>query len=93
MAESFGDKGSGGRVVAALALVDIFEDFLALLRLHAALVHASDTAPHKFSVDNGVRCYPALHLPARDLVSRQLFVHQKVEDGLSPGRCCNFFDC
>ena len=31
MAESFGDKGSGGCVVAALALVDIFEDCLAFL--------------------------------------------------------------
>ena len=31
MAESLGNKGSGGRVVAALALVDIFEDCLAFL--------------------------------------------------------------
>ena len=31
MVESFGDKGSGGRVVAALALVDIFEDCLAFI--------------------------------------------------------------
>ena len=69
--------------MATLALVDIFEDCLALLRLHAALVHTSDTAPHKFSVDNGVRCRPMLHLSGQDLISRQLFIHQKVEDGLS----------
>ena len=37
MAESFGDKRSGSRVVATLALVDIFEDCLILLWLYAAL--------------------------------------------------------
>ena len=84
MAEGFGDKRSGSRVVATLALVDIFEDCLALLRLHAALVHTSDTVPHKFSVDNGVRCRPTLHLSGRDLISWQLFIYQKVEDGLRP---------
>ena len=31
MVESFGDKGSGGRMAATLALVYIFEDCLALL--------------------------------------------------------------
>ena len=31
VAEGFGDKGSGGRVVAALALVDVSEDCFALL--------------------------------------------------------------
>ena len=71
-------------MVATFALMDVFEDCLALLRLHAALVDTSDTAPHKFSVDYGVCCCPALHLPDRDLISRQLFVYQEVEDGLGP---------
>ena len=79
--------------MTTFALVNVSQDCLTLIQLHAALAHTSDTAPHKFSVDNGVHCCPALHLPGRDLISRQLFVHQKVEDGLSPRRCCNFFDC
>ena len=78
--------------MTTLALMDIFEDCFTLLLLYAALVNTSDTAPHKFSFDYGVCSCPALHLPGRDLISRQLLVHQKVEDGLSPRRCCNFFD-
>ena len=71
-------------MVAALALMDVFENCLALLWLYAALVDTSDTAPYKLSVDYGVCCCLALHLPGRDLISRQLFVHQEVEDGLGP---------
>ena len=70
--------------MTTLALMDIFEDCLALLRLHAALVYTSDAAPHEFPVDDGVCCYPTLDLSGRDLIGWQLFVHQKVEDGLSP---------
>ena len=70
--------------MTTLALMDIFEDCLALLWLYAALIDISDTVPHKLSVDYGVRCFSVLHLPGRDLISRQLFVHQKVEDGLGP---------
>ena len=80
-------------MVTTLALMDIFEDCLALLRLYAALENTSDTAPHKFSIDDGVCCCPALHLPGGDLISRQFFVHQKFEDWLSPGWCCYFFAC
>ena len=71
-------------MVAALALTDVFENCLALLWLHAALVDTSDTAPYEFSVDYGVCCRPALNLSCRDLVSRQLSVYQEVEDGLGP---------
>ena len=71
-------------MVAALTLMDVFENCLALLRFHAALVDTSDTAPYELSIDYGVRCRPALHLPRRDLISRQLFVHQEFEDGLGP---------
>ena len=71
-------------MVTILALIYIFEDCLALLRLYAALEDTSDAAPHKLSVDYGVRCCPALHVLGRDLISRQLFGHQKVEDGLGP---------
>ena len=70
-------------MVAALALMDVFENCLALLRLHAALVDTSDTAPYKLSVDYSVCCRPALHLPGQDLISWQLFVHLEFEDGLS----------
>ena len=71
-------------MVAAFALMDVFEDCLALLRLDVALLDTGDTAPHKLFVDYGVCCCPALHLPGRDLISRQLFVYQEVEDGLGP---------
>ena len=68
MAESIGDKGSGGRVVAALTLVDVFEDCFAPLWLYAALEHISDAAPNKLSVYYGVCCCSALHLPGQGLV-------------------------
>ena len=84
MAESFGDKGSGGCVVATLALVDIFEDCLAFLWFHAALEDPSHTALDKLSVYYRVCPCSALHLPGRDLIGRQLFVFQKLEDGLCP---------
>ena len=71
-------------MVTTLALMDIFEDCPSLFWLDAALVNTSDTAPYKLSVAYGVRCHPALHLPGKDLVNRQLFVHQEVEDGLGP---------
>ena len=84
MVESFGDKGSGGCVMAALALMDVFEDCLTLLRLNAALVDTGDIVPHQLSVDYVVCCCPTLHLLGRDLISRQLFVYQEIEDGLGP---------
>ena len=75
MAESFGDKGSGGRVVAALALVDIFEDCLALLWFYAALEDPSHAVSDKLSVYYRVGSCSALHLPGRDLIGWQLSVH------------------
>ena len=62
MAEGFGNECSRSRVVTTLALTDIFDDCLALLRLHAALVDTSDTATYKLSVDYDVGCRLALHL-------------------------------
>ena len=70
--------------MAAFALVDILEDCLTLVRLHTVLVHTSDTAPYQFFVDYGVCCCPLLHLLGYDLINRQFFFHQKVEDGLRP---------
>ena len=71
-------------MVAALALMDVSENHLALFWFYTALVNTSDTAPYELSIDYGVRCRPALHLPSRDLISWQLFVHQEFEDGLGP---------
>ena len=51
-------------MVAALALMDVFENRLALLWLYAALVDTSDDAPDQLSVDYGVGCRPALYLPS-----------------------------
>ena len=51
-------------MVAALALMDVFENRLALLWLYAALVDTSDVAPDQLSVDYGVGCYPVLYLPS-----------------------------
>ena len=62
-------------MVVALALMDISENCLALLWLHVALVDTSDTAPDQLSVDYGVGCRSALHLPSQDFISWQLFVH------------------
>ena len=84
MAESFGDKGSGGRVVAALSLVDMFEDCLDFLWFYTALEDPSHAASDKLSVYYRVGSCSALHLPGRDLISRQLSVHQEIEDGLRP---------
>ena len=84
MAESFIDKGSGGRVVAALALVDILENCLALLWFYAALEDPSHAVSDRLSVYYRVGSCLALHLPSRVLIGRQLSVHQKLEDGLCP---------
>ena len=82
MAESFGNKRSRGRVVATLALVDIFEDCLALLSFYIALEDPSHAASDKLSIDYHVGSCSALHLPGLDLIGRQLSIHQKLEDGL-----------
>ena len=50
-------------MVAALALMDVFENCLALLWLYVALVDTSDAAPNQLSVDYGVGCRPALYMP------------------------------
>ena len=84
MSEGFGDECSRSRMVAALAFMDVSENFLALLWLDAALVDASDTVPDQLSVDYGVGCCSALYLPSEGLISRQLFAHQEFEDGLGP---------
>ena len=80
-------------MVAALALMNVSENCLALFWHYAALVNTSDTAPDQLSVDYGVSYCSLLHLSGRDLISWQLFVHQELEDWLSPGWCCYFFDC
>ena len=51
-------------MVAALTLMDVFENRLALLWLYAALVDTSDAAPDQLSVDYGVGCRPTLYLPS-----------------------------
>ena len=62
-------------MVAAFALMDFFEDRLALLWLYAVLVDTSDAAPDQLSVDYGIGCRLALHLPSQDFISWQLFAH------------------
>ena len=84
MAKGFGNKGSWGRVMATFTLVNVSEDCLALVRLHTALVHTSDTVPNQHFVDYGVCRRPSLHLSGQGLVGWQLFVYQEFEDGLSP---------
>ena len=71
-------------MVATFTLMDVFEDCLALLWLHTPLVNTSDAAPYELSIDDGVRCRPALYLLSRDLIGWQLFVHHEFEDGLGP---------
>ena len=71
-------------MMATFALMDVFEDCLALLWLHIALVNTGDTAPYELSINYGVRCRPVLYLPSRDLIGWQLFVHHEFEDGLGP---------
>ena len=51
-------------MVAALTLMNVSENFLALLWLYAALVDTSDTVPDQLSVDYGVGCRSALYLPS-----------------------------
>ena len=62
-------------MVVALALMDVFENCLALLWLYAALVDTSDAVPDQLSVDYGVGCRSALHLPSQDFIVWQLFAH------------------
>ena len=51
-------------MVAALALMDVFENCLVFLWLYAALVDTSDAAPDQLSVDYGVGGRSALYLPS-----------------------------
>ena len=62
-------------MVAALALMNVSKNCLALFWLYAALVDTSDTAPDQLSVDYGVCCCSVLHLPSQDLISWQLSVY------------------
>ena len=71
-------------MVAALALMDVFENCLALLWLDATLVNTSDATPDQLSVDYGVGCSSALYLPSQDFINWQFFAHQELEDGLGP---------
>lgn len=52
MAKGFGNKGSGGGVVAAFTLMDVLEDGNALRWLDAALKDTSRAALDEFSVDD-----------------------------------------
>ena len=71
-------------MVAALALMNVFENRLTLLWLDATLVDTSDAAPDQLSVDYGVGCRSALYLPSKGYINWQLFAHQELEDGLCP---------
>ena len=46
MVKCFGDERPGGGMVAALTLVDVFEDCYACLWLDAALEDSGSTAPN-----------------------------------------------
>ena len=61
MAEGLGDERPGGGMVAAFALVDVFEDCYAFLWLDAALEDSSDAALDKFSVYYSIFSGSALH--------------------------------
>ena len=65
-------------MVAALALVDVFEDCYAFLWLGAALEDSSNVAPNKLSIHYCVCSGSALDLSCRDLVIRQFSVYQEV---------------
>ena len=61
--------------MATLAFMDVSENFLALFCLDTTLVDTSDTAPDQLSVDYGIGCRSALHLPSQDFVSWQLSIY------------------
>ena len=46
MVEGFGDERPGGSIVAAFAMVDVFEDCNALLLFDAALEDSGSAAPN-----------------------------------------------
>ena len=62
-------------MVAALTLMDVSENRLALVSLYAALVDTSDAAPDQLFVDYSVGCRSALHLPSQDFIGWQLFAY------------------
>ena len=62
-------------MVTALAFVDVSEDCLALFCFDAALEDAGNAAPDQLSVDYGVGCCSALHLPSQDFINWQLSVY------------------
>ena len=62
-------------MMATLAFMDVFENCLALCCLDTASVDTSDTVPDQLSVDYGIGCRSALHLPSQDFISWQLSVY------------------
>ena len=56
-------------MVAALALMNVSENCLALFWFYAALVDTSDAAPDQLSIDYGVGCRSMLYLPSQDFIS------------------------
>ena len=70
--------------MAALALMDIFEDRHAFLRLYTTLEDSSHAMPDELSVYYHVGHCSTLYLLGRDLMGRQLSIHQKLEDELCP---------
>ena len=62
-------------MVAAFALMDVFENRLAMLWLYAALVDTNDSAPDQLSIDYGIGCRSALHLPSQGFISWHLSVY------------------
>ena len=61
--------------MTALAFVDVSKVCLTLFCFDAALEDAGNAAPDQLSVDYGVGCCSALHLPSQDFISWKLSVH------------------
>ena len=62
-------------MMATLAFMDVSENCLALFCLDIALVDTGDTAPDQLSIDYGIGCRSALHLPSQYFISWQLSVY------------------
>ena len=62
-------------MVTALAFMDVSEDCLALFCLDAALEDAGNAAPDQLSIDYGVCCCSALHLPSQYFIIWQLSIY------------------
>ena len=86
--ESLVGDGASRRMMAALSLMDVFEQLLALVGVDAALKDSRDTSAVQFLIDDGEGLGSALDLSCLYFVFGQRTMAQVAKVRLGPGGSC-----